>query len=255
MRRPSLLFAAACIVGFAQFSYAADLPVKAPAFAPAAMSNWTGFYVGGQFGGAWASTTPTAVDATGAFLAGTVLNAETPSGVLGGIYGGYNYQFNQVLVGVDGDFSWVSLSGGSATDLSNTGVAGGRTSIQSANVKWLATVTGRLGYVINNNWLVFGKGGWAWSSWTGSSTTINSTTLALASTGSSSSNRDGWTLGTGVEWGFAANWSAKLEYDYVHFNTANYNATDIAASGAVTTPAKSATSYMNILKVGVAYRF
>jgi outer membrane immunogenic protein len=255
MRRTSVLFAAACIVGSTQISYGADLPVKAPAYAPVAMYNWTGFYVGGQVGGAWASSTQTAVDPTGAFLAGTVLNPTTPSGVLGGIYGGYNYQINQMLVGIDADYSWVGLSGGSATDLSNTGIAGGRTTTGSANVKWLATVTGRVGYVINNNWLLFGKGGWAWSSWTGSSTTINSTTLALASTGSSSTNRNGWTLGTGVEWGFAAHWSAKLEYDYVHFNTVSYNATDTSALGVVTTPAKSATSYMNIVKAGVAYRF
>ena len=82
-----------------------------------------------------------------------------------------------------------------------------------------------------------------------------STTLALTSTGSSSTNRNGWTLGTGVEWGFAAHWSAKLEYDYVHFNTVSYNATDTTALGVVTTPAKSATSYMNIVKAGVSYRF
>ena len=254
MRR-SLLVAAACAIVSAQAAFAADMPTKAPAYAPVPMYNWTGFYVGGQVGGAWASSTSTAVDATGAFLAGTVLNPVTPSGVLGGIYGGYNYQINQMVVGIDGDYSWVSLSGGSATDLSNTGVAGGRTTTSSTNVKWLATVTGRLGYVINNNWLLFGKGGWAWSRWEGSSTTIHSDTLALSSTGSSSSNRNGWTLGTGVEWGFAAHWSAKLEYDYVHFNTASFNATDTSAVGVVTTPAKSATSYMNIVKAGVAYRF
>jgi outer membrane immunogenic protein len=255
MRR-SILLAAACAIVSVQATYAADMPTKAPAYAPApiAMFNWTGFYVGGQVGGAWASTTQTQVDATGAFLAGTVLNPTTPSGVLGGIYGGYNYQINQMLVGIDADYSWVSLSGGGATDIGNSGAAGGRTTNQSSNVKWLATVTGRLGYVINNNWLFFGKGGWAASGWNGSSTTINSTTLAVTSNGSSSTNRNGWTLGTGVEWAFAAHWSAKLEYDYINFNTVSYNATDTSAAGVVTTPAKTATSYMNIVKAGVAYR-
>ena len=256
MRRTSLLLAAACIAGSTQLSYGADLPVKAAPLAPVAVYNWTGFYVGGQVGGAWASTTQTNIDATSAFLAGTVLNSTTPSGFLGGVYGGYNYQFNQMLVGIDGDYSWLSMSGGGATDFSNTGVAGGRTVTQSTKVTWLATVTGRLGYVINNDWMVFGKGGWAWAHWEGSSTTINSTTLAVTSNGTTASTRDGWTLGTGAEWAFAAHWSAKLEYDYIHFNTANYNGTDVAVpSGAITTPARSATSYMNIVKVGVAYRF
>jgi hypothetical protein len=44
MRRTSLLFAAACIVGSTQLSYGADLPVKAPVYKapPIVLYNWTG---------------------------------------------------------------------------------------------------------------------------------------------------------------------------------------------------------------------
>ena len=35
---------------------AADLPMKAPMTAPAAVYNWTGFYIGGNIGGGVAST-------------------------------------------------------------------------------------------------------------------------------------------------------------------------------------------------------
>jgi len=253
MRR-SLWLASACAIVFGQGAFAADMPVKA--IAPVAVaSNWTGFYLGGQIGGGWASSTTTVVDPGTAFLAGTVLNPSKPSGILGGVYGGYNYQFNQYLVGIDADFSWASLTGGDATDFSNTGVFQGRTAVNGQKVKSLATVTGRLGYVLNNNWLLFGKGGWAWSSLSGSGTVSNSTTGALLATTSNSTNRNGWTLGTGAEWAFAAHWSAKLEYDYIKFNTVNFNATETPVLGAVTTPARSATSYMNIVKAGVAYRF
>ena len=53
-----LLGAAACIV-FAAPAFAADLPArtytKAPAYtAPQAVYNWTGFYIGGHIGGAFA---------------------------------------------------------------------------------------------------------------------------------------------------------------------------------------------------------
>jgi opacity protein-like surface antigen len=37
-------------------AFAADMPVKAPPpSTPAAPYNWSGFYVGGNFGGAWTS--------------------------------------------------------------------------------------------------------------------------------------------------------------------------------------------------------
>ena len=37
-------------------AFAADMPVKAPPpSAPAAPYNWSGLYVGGNFGGAWTS--------------------------------------------------------------------------------------------------------------------------------------------------------------------------------------------------------
>jgi outer membrane immunogenic protein len=253
------LLATVAAIAFASVASAADMPTKAPVLVASTpvlvATNWTGFYLGGQMGGGWASNTITTVDPTAAFLAGTVLNPITPSGVLGGVYGGYNYQINQFLVGIDADYSLANLTAGDATDFSNTGVAGGRTVVSSAKVKALATVTGRLGYVLNNNWLFFGKGGWAWSRWDGSSITINSTSVAVTNTGTNSTTRNGWTLGTGVEWAFAAHWSAKLEYDYIKFNSVSYNNTDITPAGVVTTPARSATSYMNVVKVGAAYRF
>jgi len=240
----------------ASASYAADLPLKAPPKIETAYgTGWTGFYLGGQVGYGWASSTQTNVEGTGAFLAGTVQNAVTPSGPLGGVYGGYNYQMSQWLVGIDADFSWASLTGGNGTDSSNTGIAGGRTSVATQRVKSLGTVTGRFGYIFYNNWLWFGKAGWAWSSWNGGSTVTRNDTGVVTTTGTNSTNRSGWTVGTGAEWAFAPHWSAKFEYDYVKFNTVNYNTTDTTPAGVVTTPARSATSFMNVMKVGLAYRF
>src|SRR5262245_65778862 len=44
-------FAAMMLGGAAQ---AADMPLKAPPPPPPPMYNWTGFYIGGHIGGAWA---------------------------------------------------------------------------------------------------------------------------------------------------------------------------------------------------------
>jgi outer membrane immunogenic protein len=243
--------AAVAVFGFASVASAADMPTKAPPYVPAAAYNWTGFYVGGQVGGGWASSTTTDVDGTSAFRAGFVDSAISYSGVLGGGYAGFNYQINQFVIGVDGDYSWADLTG-SSTELSP--LLSGYTTSFSEKMKWVATLTGRLGYAMNN-WMLFAKGGGAWAGFSGTTNTLTSGG-APYSYGTGSSTRDGWTIGTGVEWGFAAHWSAKLEYDYVNFSTANWNSTITRVNnGNVTTPARSATSYLNILKLGVAYRF
>jgi outer membrane immunogenic protein len=248
MRR-SLLLAAACAIISVQAASAADMPTKAPAYAPVAMYNWTGFYLGGEIGGGWSSSQVTNVVGTAAFPAGFVSNGINGSGVLGGGYAGFNYQINQIVLGIDGDYSWTGLKG-SETSIGPTGF----TSNVTSKTNWLATVTGRLGYAVNN-WLFFGKAGWAWAGTSGTSSTFNVGGINV-SNGTSSSTKDGWTIGTGVEWGIARNLSAKLEYDYVKFDTDNFNNVETSVPGGVVTSlARSATSSLNIVKLGLAYRF
>jgi outer membrane immunogenic protein len=234
---------------------AAEMPLKAPPV-PYTGYNWTGFYAGAEFGGGWASQTATILTQTGtfgntAFPPGTVTAPTNPSGVLGGFYGGGNYQINQFVLGIDGDYNWADLTG-SSTDVSpfNGAVAG-----HNIRMNWLATVTGRVGYVVNNNWLLFAKGGAAWAGWSSSSSTTNAAG-ALVSTSTGSSTRDGWTVGGGVEWAFNAHWSAKLEYDYVQFARLTTTETDInAATGAIGFPTRSVISDVNVVKAGIAYHF
>jgi outer membrane immunogenic protein len=165
---------------------------------------------------------------------------------LGGFYGGYNYQINQIVLGIDGDYNWSNLIGSAMTP---SPIGAAFASNVSDKQVWEATVTGRLGWA-NNNWLFFVKGGAAWAQFGSSSATISG---AGAVTGRSSSNdtRSGWTIGTGLEYGFAAHWSLKLEYDYLKFNTASF--TSMETSGG--TPLRSASSNINEAKVGIAYRF
>ena len=233
---------------------AADMAVKAP-LPPTPVYSWTGLYAGAEIGGGWASQQTTVItqsSATPAFPPGTVLNPINVSGVLGGLYAGYNYQINQIVVGIDGDYTWANLTG-TGSDISPV-PGNGDISNHWDRMRWVSTVTGRLGYA-NNNWLFFAKGGWAWAGFSGTTTT-SSAAGALLDTSTAKSTRDGWTAGVGAEWGFAAHWSAKLEYDYVKFDTAAYAITEVnAGTGAVTFPTRSTTAYLNMVKAGVAYRF
>ena len=77
---------------------AADMPPLdrvpiAPAF------NWTGIYFGADLGGAWST-----------IQAGS-LGSNDASSVIGGVYGGYNWQFAPGwLIGIEGDSSWADLT-------------------------------------------------------------------------------------------------------------------------------------------------
>jgi hypothetical protein len=53
---------------------------------------------------------------TWAFPAGTVFAKNHPSGFLGGVQGGYNWQFSNVVVlGVEGEYSWADMKGDAQT--------------------------------------------------------------------------------------------------------------------------------------------
>jgi outer membrane immunogenic protein len=229
---------------------AADMPMKSAAAVPytAAAYNWTGLYVGVQAGWAWGTEQTTDNTGSTSVPPGFQGGPTNLKGALGGLYGGYNYQINQYLVGIDYDFSWADATGNS-TDI---GPLNGHTLRHSDDMDWITTVTGRLGYT-SNNLLLFAKGGWAWARFDGS--TVNSLGAAVFGTSASSETRDGWTVGAGVEYGVTPHVSLKLEYDYVGFETANFTSTDTSAAGVVSTPSKSTTSSMNIVKGGVAVRF
>jgi outer membrane immunogenic protein len=224
------------------------MPLKTPPQAPGPAFSWTGLYLGGEIGGGWATTQTTHVDGNAAFPAGWVNHPVHESGFLGGAYAGYNYQIGQYVVGIDGDYTGADLRG-TGTDVGPTGFV----NTDHDRFNWIATVTGRIGYAVNS-WLLYGKGGWAWSGYHSDANTFLAG--ANVNNGAVSYTRDGWTLGLGTEYAFASHWSARLEYDYVGFRTQNFRVTDVAvAGGAVTTPARSATGNLNMLKGGIAYRF
>jgi outer membrane immunogenic protein len=185
---------------------AADLtrPVyKAPpaGVLPAAY-DWTGFYIGGHVGYGWGQQDWR--DSIGLFDVNNKSN-----GFLGGGQAGFNYQINQFVLGVEGDFSWMGMNGGSNANTVLGAAPIGATF--NTNVDWTATMTGRLG-VAFDRWLVYGKGGVAWAH-----DKFSTTAYTFPGTVDFTDTRLGWTVGGGVEYAFAPNWSAKAEYDYLRF--------------------------------------
>jgi outer membrane immunogenic protein len=215
---------------------AADLPVAparlavAPvASAPAAIFSWTGFYVGGHIGGGLdrSSWSDPFSGANNVFSGGP--------GVVGGGQAGANLQRGRLVVGIEGDFSYAALNG--------SGTASRGRSI-GTNTNWTSTATGRIGAAFDRL-LIYGKGGVAFARDQNSFTDIagNSARNALM--------RTGWTAGVGLEYGINANWSAKVEYDYLGFGSQTLNLTT------PTTPSYASNAGLNVheIKAGVNFRF
>jgi len=78
---------------------------------------------------------------------------------------------------------------------------------------WYATLTGRIGYAMIPNVLLYGKGGGAW---TNNKLEVENSNVTIFN---GQATRTGWTVGTGVEWGFAPSWSAFAEANFFDFGT------------------------------------
>ena len=250
-----ILLASAALAFFASPGFAADLPVKAPPPLPP-IYDWTGLYVGGNVGWGWGHNNSTELaPGNTAFPTGTAFTTENLNGFLGGVQAGFNYQAPyHLVVGVEGEFAWTDLTG-TATTISTTTTAPfvGFTSTATSKFKDFALLTGRVGYALDN-WLLYAKGGVALgqSSSSGVNTLANGT---LFSTTTSSTDRSGWVVGAGVEWGFAPGWSAKIEYNHIDFGSTNLTSFSVEPSGVVTTSLISSTERIDVVKGGVNYRF
>lgn len=229
--------AAAFGLGFAQAASAADMPVKAPIAPAPIVYNWTGFYIGGHIGGARASTQYT--DPLAAAGVRNTFNTD-PDGFIGGGQLGFNYQSGSWVFGVEGDISWANVSGSASGPV--TPPAG---SILDTDVKWLATLTGRVGYAWNR-WLLYVKGGAAWMSVDHSFSNVG----PPAFTNVVSDTHSGWIVGAGVEWAFAGNWSAKLEYNYMDFGTDTLTFPGLGVAFPL-----DVDQQVHAVKLGVNYRF
>lgn len=202
------------LLGLSLSAKAADLPMapppppRAPVFVPPPPFTWTGFYVGGNLGAGWNHGNIS--DSAGLFSWG----ADNSTTFVGGGQVGANYQINSFVLGIEADFDWFANNNNSSAGVPIAGgLAAGSVIQGSNNGRWLTTVTGRAGFAADRL-LFYVKGGGAWVG----SNNLTLTNLAGAggsvSIGNSNTNT-GWTAGTGVEWAFANNWTARVEYDYV----------------------------------------
>jgi outer membrane immunogenic protein len=226
-----MLLASAAITALSlSAANAADMPVKYHA-APPPVWSWTGFYIGAHVGSGW-GTVEAEIPGGGFALA-----SGTANGFLGGGQIGYNWQTGPVVVGVEFDAS--------ATNVKGTAPCVVGILVCKSEMNWMSTITGRVGFTADKA-LVYVKAGGAWANFKSSASILG---IELAS--NEDKGRWGTTIGTGVEYAFTSNWSAKVEYNYLNFSkhTETFN-TVVAVPINI-----DMTENVHAIKFGINYRF
>jgi outer membrane immunogenic protein len=207
-------------------------PARTPSFydANGPYTNWAGAYLGLNGGyGQGSSQWTLGLLGTGIF---------NTSGSLVGGTAGFNYPISAVMVGVEGDVDWSGLSGSAGNCAVN---ASGAAAACQTKSNLLATARARAGYAFDRT-LIYVTGGAA---------------IAPVQTGLNppstfdSATKLGWAAGAGVEFAFAGNWSAKVEYLFVDLAMSTCS----TAANCGTAAGSSVAFTENVVRGGFNYRF
>jgi outer membrane immunogenic protein len=279
-----LIVAMASLIAASRAS-AADLPVRpgAPAYYPVATTyDWGGGYIGINGGYAfgqseWGSDplNPSGNSSTGNF---------NVNGGLVGVTVGVSGQFGAFVLGAEGDLDWQGIRGTSASPfctslitstatniftvtppnppvLTNLNAPAAGLSCKTAS-NWLGTFRARFGYAWDRV-LLYGTAGGAGAN----------VETALNGLPYQNNAEWGWTVGAGLEWAFAENWTFKVEYLFVDlagnascnhgyscgYDVAATSTTNTITSSVTTTPATNSNMAVklneNIVRVGVNFKF
>jgi outer membrane immunogenic protein len=189
---------------------AADLPARAYTKAPAmavAVYNWSGFYAG--VNGGWGSSRNTWDETFGpTFPMGS---HDATGGTVGGQIG-YRWQAASWVFGVEAQGNWADFKGSNVIPLAAAFT-------NETRVDAFGLFTGQVGYAANNV-LFYVKGGAAVTS---DRYRMLATATGTQVTNSVDDTRWGGVVGVGLEYGFAPNWSAGIEYNHMFMQDKTYN--------------------------------
>jgi outer membrane immunogenic protein len=215
-----VLIAAIGVVGLSTSAGAADLPAKVPAVMPTYVSayNWSGFYIGGNFGYGNTDADWTNKESSPAATFFDAVPGDTfshgMSGIMGGGQIGYNYQAGQWVFGIEAMLDAAAIKG----SYDYTSAFAAADDQFEARIDSLLTVTARLGYAWDNV-LFYGKAGIATARIKAS---VTDDVPAFTGAGNDSQWRTGPTVGVGIEYGITRNLSLAVEYDYTHLGSGSY---------------------------------
>jgi outer membrane immunogenic protein len=199
-------------------------------------TDWTGLYVGLNSGYTFGKADAHYTDPS--FSAYPI--DSSPDGWSVGMQAGANYQFtngalNHVVIGLEGEFSYVHVSD-SIYDYASDAHGRPNNSIKTSS-DYAGTLRARLGYAVGR-FLPYVTAGGA-----GADAEVSATDGSL----SQNNFLLGWTVGGGIEYAINKNWSVKAEYLYVDLGQHTW------FSGELWESSSDLTS--NTVRLGVNYKF
>jgi outer membrane immunogenic protein len=241
---------------------AADLTpryTKAPPQPVAAPFNWSGFYMGGFVGGAFADGNAVSTDplATGGFYNGPLTNGYSLSNsVLTGGTVGWNYQpvATKWLIGIEGEAGYIHLAR-TIQDINASGRLPLPDSLDTTRIgDWYGVIAGRLGFTADRV-LFYGKGGVAFvnKSYSFADNCATGGCGAGILNLGRSNTQGTWAAGAGIEYAFTNNWSLKGEYLYLGTRE-SFTSSGVSNSGLLYTNTHTDPG-VHTAKVGINYRF
>jgi outer membrane immunogenic protein len=227
-------------LGAAVPAVAADLAPRTYAPPSVVAYDWSGFYFGFDAGGAWSHN---CWINTSTFGVATVPSfGEGCSGATGAMVGGqagYRWQTSSFVFGLETQGDWAYLSGSNAS-LFNLGTS------NQTKTNALGLFTGQIGYAWNNV-LWYAKGGIALAD-----NTYNGLFTGVEFD-QANEIRWGSVIGTGVEVGFADDWSLALEYDHAFMGSQTLTFTAVPVAGLSRND--SISQSIDMITARVNYRF
>jgi outer membrane immunogenic protein len=170
--------------------------------------SWTGFYIGGNLGYGWGSSSSRNLpdSGNGDAFDGASGFAVQPHGWMGGLSAGYNWQFDGFVFGLEGDLGYLG-----AEDSQESASA-----FTDAEYGGYGTLTARIGYA-EDRWLFYGKGGLAFADIKNTAGALDDGDVVPSDFTSRQDVQTGWALGLGVEYAFQRDLSMKIEYLHMDF--------------------------------------
>jgi outer membrane immunogenic protein len=227
-------------------AFAADLPAKrytkAPPIVTATVYDWSGFYGGINAGGGSSRNCSNLISNAGVAV-NPAANREGCNSAGGAAVGGqigYRYQMANWVFGVEAQGDWAGFSGTNRNLVLPT-------LTDRSRVDSFGLFTGQVGYAFNNV-LGYVKGGAA----VVGDKYDTMTTATNVVVDSANTTRWGGTLGAGVEYGFAPNWSVGVEYDHLFIGDKNLN---FVTPAGTTTMTHSVSQDADLGLVRMDYKF
>ena len=183
---------------------------------------------------------------------------DTDTGATIGGYAGYNWLMTCFLLGLETDFNWLNTSPtGFDVEVGPTGLT--ETAALNSDMRWYGTTRIRLGYLLQENWLLYVTGGIAYAKINHS---LNDDCVGCGNSAfnlgtfsqSNSDTKTGGTIGGGTEFFFGPHWGVRAEALFVDLGSSTH-------TYIITTPLATGTSTSKfeddfwVGRIGLTYAF